>query len=117
MRGTVTEAYRAAYPDPLEVTAGERLALGKRDAEFPGWIWATNAAGKSGWAPENYLKISHTQGTAVRDYTAAELTVEAGAELELLDFESGWYWAETREGARGWVPASCVRAENRQNHQ
>ena len=115
MRGLVTQDYRAAYPDPLAMAAGERLVLGKRDPEFPGWIWGTSAAGRSGWVPESYLDIQGTRGTARRDYTAAELTVAAGVELELLDFESGWYWAETKEGARGWVPASCIQAGDRRN--
>ncbi len=31
--------HRIEYPDPLRVAAGERVNVGREDAEFPGWKW------------------------------------------------------------------------------
>jgi 4-hydroxy-tetrahydrodipicolinate synthase len=43
-----------------------------------------------------------------RDYTAVELTVQAGDRLAVEGVESGWAWAATEDGRRGWVPLECL---------
>ncbi|MEW5871830.1 MAG: GNAT family N-acetyltransferase [Chloroflexota bacterium] len=111
MKGIVIQAYSAAFLDPLTIVKGEALKLGRRDDEWPGWIWCTNVAGESRWAPENFLRIAGEQGIALRDYATTELTVQAGEELNLHEHESGWYWATDRQGQEGWVPASHVEVQ------
>ncbi len=110
MKGIVIESYQAAFPEPFAIAKGERLILGKRDAEWPGWVWCTNQAGESRWVPEGYIDVSGTQGVALRDYESTELTVEEGEEVQLHYFESGWYWVTDRRGQSGWVPARHVQA-------
>lgn len=107
MRARVIKAWRTIYTDPLTFRAGDALSVGVRDTEWPGWVWCTNAAGRSGWAPEGAVEVrGEGCGVAVRDYTARELPMEVGDELTLETEEAGWYWAADRAGRTGWVPAT-----------
>lgn len=112
MQACVIKDWRTVYADPLTVHAGERVKLGKRDDEWPGWVWATNDAGQSGWMPERLIEAQGAAGTALRDYTAQELDVQVGDEVTLHELESGWYWATDGEGRSGWVPASHVAIDS-----
>lgn len=100
-------AWHTVYPNPLTFHAGEALALGAHDTEWPGWVWCTNAAGHSGWAPAAFVEAhSPVAGVARRDYTARELELCEGDTVTLLDEESGWFWAQAADGRTGWAPAS-----------
>jgi len=102
--GIAIQDYQAQYLDPIIVHAGDRLALGRRDAEFPGWVWCTDGRGKSGWVPERIIESHGETGLALSDYSAIELSVRAGEQLALGELESGWYWAANQHGQSGWVP-------------
>lgn len=103
-RFRVVRAYRSAYPDPLTARKGERLRLEWRESEWPGWVWGQTQAGGEGWVPESWLVVRKTSGFLLRDYTARELTVEAGTVLTAEWEESGWIWATDGDGGTGWVP-------------
>lgn len=92
------------YPDPIAFEAGDRLTLGQRDDQWPGWVWCTNTEGKSGWVPEAY--VDTMTGVAKRSYTARELALAVGDLLSLHYEEAGWYWATNQSGQSGWAPAS-----------
>jgi hypothetical protein len=92
------------YSDPITGAAGDRLALGRRDDEYPGWIWATAADGRAGWVPESWLRVEGESGVLLRDYTAAELPLEPGDVVRGETLESGWLWAANKAGEWGWVP-------------
>jgi uncharacterized protein YgiM (DUF1202 family) len=95
------------YTDPLTVRAGETLTVGRRDDEWPGWVWVTNEARKSGWMPEAFVEVlAEERGKVRRDYTARELELREGETVTVLDNESGWFWAQTADGRTGWAPAS-----------
>ncbi|HNS39005.1 MAG: peptide-binding protein [Anaerolineae bacterium] len=98
------KTWQPQYPDPIRGAAGDRLALGHRDDEFPGWIWAVDAAGRQGWVPESWLRIEGEGGILLRDYTAAELALEPGDVVSGELAESGWLWATTPDGRMGWAP-------------
>ena len=102
--------WQVVYADPIRGAAGDRLALGRRDDEYPGWIWATAADGRAGWVPESWLHVAGDEGVLMRDYTAAELPLEPGdlvsGELTL----SGWLWATDLDGRQGWAPLECLVA-------
>ena len=84
------------------------MTVGKRDTEYPGWVWCTEKSGKSGWVPENYLAIEGDQGVMRRDYDATELTIGAGETVALLGSESGWGWCRTVDGREGWLPLELL---------
>jgi hypothetical protein len=96
--------WQVHYSDPIRGAAGDRLALGRRDDEFPGWVWATTADGREGWVPEAWLRVEGESGVLLRDYTAAELPLEPGDVVSGELVESGWLWATDATGQEGWVP-------------
>ncbi len=106
--GKAVQEYQAAYPEAMIIQAGEALRLGKREEEWPGWIWCTNADGQSGWVPDSYLEARGGFGIARRDYANAELSLTAGEALMLHFEESGWYWATNQRGYSGWAPENSV---------
>jgi len=107
MPARVLKAYTTQYPDPIAIRRGDQVILGKRDTEFPGWVWATSlSTGKSGWVPERYLIVRGDQAESVRDYSARELDVAEGAMVTIVEELLGWSLVETGSGARGWIPQS-----------
>jgi hypothetical protein len=100
--------YQAAYPNPLILAAGEAVQTGRRDPEFPGWVWSTNRAGQSAWVPENILDLHGETAVARQGYSSAELTVRAGEQITLLKFERGWFWASNSSNQSGWVPEKVI---------
>lgn len=104
-------AYRTQYADPVRFARGEAVLVGARDGEWPEFLWATDAAGRSGWVHERYLGGSCGRVTAVRDYTARELDAEAGEPVRLLDEAGGWWWCENTRGAQGWLPARDLKLD------
>jgi len=123
-RARVIADYQTTHSDPLTMHAGQVLTLGRTaprrrgrtaprrrgrtDAEWPGWVWCTDADGKGAWVPQAYVRVQGSQGTALCDYTSRELSVRAGELLTLHLAESGWWWATNGAGDSGWVPATHV---------
>jgi uncharacterized protein YgiM (DUF1202 family) len=100
--------YRAAYPDPIVMRAGERLRVGERDKDKDVWVRCTGSSKKSGWVPVAYIRVDGEKGTTPRDYSAVELSVRTGQTLEFLEEESGWVLAGDPSGRSGWVPLENV---------
>lgn len=98
--------YVAMYPDPIVLKKGDRLmAIGKRD-NWDGhiWIWATAATGKEGWIPGDIILQKDESIVALRDYSANELSCQAGDTLIIKKQDHGWGWCQAENGAEGWVP-------------
>ena len=108
MRYRATKGWAVTYPDPIRGAAGDRLALGRRDDEYPGWVWATAADGRAGWVPEGWLRVVGERGVLLRDYTAAELALEIGDVVTGELSQGGWLWATAADGRRGWAPLNCL---------
>jgi uncharacterized protein YgiM (DUF1202 family) len=107
-RGRVIAPHRSEFTDPLVFRAGEPLRVTDKETEWQGWVWCTSRAGKSGWAPEAYVRRDGDAGLALVDYDATELSVDVGQELLLNTQESGWIWCTDQAGQGGWVPADKV---------
>lgn len=103
--------WQVHYADPVRGVSGDRLALGRPDDDFPGWIWATTADGRAGWVPEAWLHAEGETGVLLRDYTAAELALEPGDEVSGELIVNGWLWATAVDGRMGWVPLACLIIE------
>jgi hypothetical protein len=102
--GRVIKNYTSPYTKPWSMRKGEALQVGKRDSEWEGWIWCTNARNECRWVPENYLDIVGQAGVAKIDYESTELEVNVGEILALGEQESDWCWCTNQEGMSGWVP-------------
>ncbi len=100
----VTKPYQTGVAVPLTACKGERLRFERRKTEWAGWVWCTDAAGRCGWVPENWLELQGEQCVLRRDYTAAELSVDKGEIITAHLVESGWLWATNESGGVGWVP-------------
>ena len=104
----VLRDYVAQYPDPITVRAGETVAVGKDDPEFPGWRWCTAADQRGGWVPEQFLDRIGSEAVMRRNYTARELTVAAGTDVVAGERVCGWVWVTDAGGNAGWIPERCL---------
>lgn len=100
----VVKAYTVAYADPIAFKAGETLSVGRRDTEWPQFVWCTNAEGTSGWVADSVFERHGTVGIASHDYSAAELTVSLDEIVTIDEEYGGWSWCTNQQGRSGWVP-------------
>lgn len=106
MQARVHTPYRTQYASPIGWRAGEVVAVGARDTEWPDFAWITTADGNAGWGPADWLQPRDDgRATALRDYSARELDADAGDALHLHQELGGWWWAQRGDGTRGWIPA------------
>jgi SH3-like domain-containing protein len=103
----VVREYAAQYPDPITVRGGDRVVVGAGDPEFPGWRWCTGADGRAGWVPEQLLGSA---GLMLEDYSAKELSVSPGTEVDVQRTVAGWAWVTTHDGRSGWIPGTCLES-------
>jgi len=109
MRCIVVKSHISKFPHPLRFRAGDRLQLGRRDDSHPGWVWVTDTAGNSGWAPELILTpLGEDTALASEDYDATELNTSLGEELIISRELAGWYWVRNQAGSGGWVPVETT---------
>jgi uncharacterized protein YgiM (DUF1202 family) len=50
-RVKVILTHRSNYPEPFSLEEGDRVAVGRTDNEYPGWIRIRLAKGNEGWVP------------------------------------------------------------------
>jgi hypothetical protein len=108
MQVQVRKEHKTSYPKPISFEKGEEVQVGKRDAQYPGWIWTITHDGNSGWAPEQLLEIDGTNATARDNYNARELITSVGEILTVRRELNGWYWVCNSAGDFGWVPVNTV---------
>lgn len=108
----VLQAWKASYADPIIVRAGDVLTLTGRTDLWEGhlWLWARNAAGREGWVPDRLVDQDGETARAAFDYSAQELTCEAGSILSGTWHLNGWVWCRRADGAEGWVPEKQLEA-------
>jgi hypothetical protein len=106
----VLRRYERPYDDPIQVARGDALVPdpARHDATF-GWIWCTGPDGRSGFVPEAWIDRQQTPWRIRRDYSALELTVEAGDRVTPHFSESGFVWVTNSHGETGWVPDAVLQ--------
>ena len=97
--------HRIEYPDPIRIEAGERVNVGREDADSPGWKWCKAADGREGWVPVELLSGEGAEATVLQDYSARELEVRPGEEVIVEEARHDWLLVRNGEGKRGWIPA------------
>lgn len=107
-KATVIKAHQSNYPRPISFKRGDRLLVGKADSDYPGWVWVKLDGGNQGWAPKQYIKTTDNCSTALTDYTATELDINMGEELELVEQLNGWAWVKNQYQQCGWVPLNSI---------
>ena len=111
IRCIVVSDHTSHYPDPIQFSKGDEIALGKGDTEYPGWISVITADDNEGWAPQSLIdRTSSHSGIALMEYSARELDVLIGDIVSCIRELHGWLWVENEKGESGWVPKESVAA-------
>jgi hypothetical protein len=112
-RATVHTAHKVPDRPPIQVQAGQEVAVGERDDEWPEFIFVTTTTG-SGWVPTRHLTITGPGRAVVHTaYDTTELPAAVGDTLDVIveDLQSGWVWCRSRQGDEGWVPVRALDLE------
>jgi variant SH3 domain-containing protein len=106
-----TEAHAIPERPPLSLASGDVVSVGRRDADWPAFVFVTSAQG-SGWVPSRYLSAQAGRAVVETPYNTAELVTTSGEVLDVIDRddESGWLWCRSTDGREGWVPSHSVEA-------
>lgn len=96
---------------PIQLEVGERVEVGKRDDEWPAFVFVTSLRG-AGWVPERHLRRDGAIAVVTEAYDTTELPTHQGEQLEVIreDEPSGWMWCRARDGREGWVPERTLSA-------
>jgi hypothetical protein len=111
---TVTEDWTATYSDPINLTAKERVELTGRQDDWDGhiWLWAKSVAGLEGWIPDSLVEEVNGLHRAREDYTAMELSCQAGEVIQGIKETHGWVLCQSPKGRIGWVPQKNLTQQN-----
>jgi hypothetical protein len=107
----VVADYVPVYADPIRVQAGDPVAVGGEDLEFPGWRWCTSRDGRAGWVPVELIDFAGAVPTIMRAYSAVELRVIVNEPIVVEESCHGWLLVTNVKGEQGWIPASHVIVE------
>lgn len=111
-RGKVLVSWRPSVDTTLVVRRGEQVRL-KYEAECrTGWWLCLAEDGQEGWIHGDFLEIRNPGEALLREDTSSqELAVDPGDFVMVYRVAGGWLWAQTPEGAWGWVPEEQVTPE------
>ena len=103
MRVRVLKPHEKSFPDSVPFREGERVTVGREDAEYRGWYECTKKNGRRAWVPRDFLSGTRGSAWVTEDYNSGEMTVAEGEEVEDLRRVSGWVLCR-RGGEVAWVP-------------
>lgn len=98
--------YKAQYPNPIQIQVGEIVEVHRADDDDPGWLWCRAADGREGWVPSELLSRQESRARALCNYSAKELAVQGGDEVEIEGVRHGWVLVRNAQGEVGWIPQS-----------
>jgi SH3-like domain-containing protein len=102
--------YKVQYPNPIQVRAGESVQVEREDDDYPGWFWCRAADGREGWMPCELLSRQGAVARALQDYSAKELAVQPGDEVEVEEVRHAWVLVRNAKDERGWIPKSHLES-------
>jgi len=103
-RVRVTASRVSDHIDNVHMSAGDSIAVGHRNQQYPEFVWCATEDGHAGWAPEALLTTTGPDSAvAQRDYDASHLTVSKGEVLEALEQVGDWVFCRNASGRAGWV--------------
>ena len=105
----ITKPHLRSFEVTPSVGAGEMVTFLHPDPETPQWFFGRDPRGIDGYFPASWFRIDENQSraTASRSYDAAELSVEAGDEILILEGYGTWLHVSSARGI-GWIPETCV---------
>lgn len=107
---TANADYEEKDTDPLWLQPGDVVTAGQPDQAWPGWVWATDAAGCDGYVPAEILRpLGDGRFAATAAFDPTVLTVRRGDRLESLRQIHGWHWCRDAASREGWVAGYLLR--------
>jgi len=107
----VTTSRARDHIENIRFRAGDDLVVGRRNQQYPEFVWCATEDGHAGWVPELRIQMTDPgEAVATGDYHAAQLTVVRDELLELLESTASWCRCRNRNGGEGWVPAAILTA-------
>jgi len=108
-RVRVTASRVSDHIDDVHLHAGDTVAVGHRNQQYPEFLWCATEDGHHGWAPEESLEMTgRASAVAQCDYDAAHLTVSKGEALEALAQVGDWVRCRNDAGREGWVRSDAL---------
>ncbi len=105
----VTTSRARDHIENIRFRAGDDLVVGRRNQQFPEFVWCATESGLAGWVVETRLQMTGPgEAIATSDYDAAQLTVVKGEILDVLDRTASWWRCRNAGGVEGWVPADSL---------
>lgn len=113
MKYQVIEEHIPNNSNPIKVSKGETVKLGRKSDQDDGWsnwIYCYSLDSNSeGWTPVQIIQNENEYGIVLTDYSANELYVNKGdivdGELEL----NGWIWCSRLNDIEyGWIPKEII---------
>jgi hypothetical protein len=110
-RVRVTASRVSDHIDDVRLHAGDFVAVGHRNQQYPDFVWCATEDGHAGWAPVEFLEMTGpASAVALRDYAATHLTVARGDVLEALETIGSWVFCRNASGREGWVHVDALEA-------
>jgi hypothetical protein len=108
-RVRVTTSRARDHIENIRFRAGDNLVVGRRNLQFPEFVWCATEDGHAGWVLERRLQMTAPgEAIARSDYDAAQLTVAKNEILDVLERADTWWRCRNASGAEGWVPAGSL---------
>lgn len=102
--------YEERDRDPIRLKAGDEVTVGPADRAWPGWVWAENSSGRTGYVPEEILEpLGEGRFSAIEAFDPTVLSVKRGEALESLKQIHGWHWCRAGEDREGWLPGYLLK--------
>ena len=96
---------------PLTLTSGQKVRVGRRDADWPGWVWVTADDGRGSYVPEEVLDATGKDSAqVVQAFQAHDLSVKKNEAITSLREVKGWHWCRNQGGQEGWLPEYLLMA-------
>ena len=110
-RSFITNAdYEVIDRAPLVLAVGDQVRVGKKDSDWPGWIWVTAINGRGSYVPEEILSENDDGTAGVRQpFHARDLSVVKDEPVTSVREVKGWHWCRNEDGEEGWLPAYLLR--------
>lgn len=110
MEFTANADYEEKNTQALHLVAGQVVTTGPADRTWPGWVWASDGDGRSGYVPAEILEPQKASASmAKEDFDPSVLTIRRGDKLESLRQIHGWHWCRNEARAEGWVAGYLLR--------
>jgi len=104
MTYTVNADYEERNTLAIHLEPGQEVTSGPADNAWPGWIWATDHNGRSGYVPAEYLEpLGEDRWAVLKPFDPTVLKVQRGDKITSLEHIHGWHWAQNQSGQSGWI--------------